>query len=46
MKNHVELFSGMDNVTCARLGLMEKISVEGVGAFSYAIGLECLENED
>jgi SseB protein C-terminal domain len=42
----VELFSGMDNVVRARLGLMEKVSQEGVGAFSYTIGFECLDNKE
>lgn len=42
----IELFSRMDNVVSAKLGLMEKVAEEGPGEFSYTVGLECLGNEE
>jgi hypothetical protein len=42
----IELFSKMDQVVSARLGLMEKVSDEGVGAYSYTLGLQCSRDEE
>jgi hypothetical protein len=41
----VTLFSEMENVVSARLGLMEILSSDGDSQFTYTIGIECSSDE-
>lgn len=45
VKALIQLFSGIDNVMSARLGMMETLNVDGKSEFCYTIGIECTTDE-
>ncbi len=42
----ITLFSGMENVVSARLGLMEILHPDGNSEFTYTVGIQCSAGHD